>query len=430
MKCFRRVRLVVLSVGLSTTGLLPLAAQTSQQQTPPAQQQQQTPPPQTPPAQPPSKQQQTPPAQPPAQPANPFETVPQTQQQTPPTRPPAGQTPLQAPTTPNQLPAAANGEVIEGIDFRGARRVPQDTLKAIISEKVGDIYSPDAMRRDFTTLYNQGRFDDIRVETEQGKTGIIIHWILVERRVIRSIDYTGLHSVTVSDILDRFKERKVGLSVESQYDPDKVQRAVVALKEFLSERGHQYATVEPRIEQIPPSSLKITFAVNEGPKVKVGNIEIEGNKAETSHWVIEAMKNLKPYGIPHSIFFESLIAKTYDQEKLEDDKEHIREAYQNRGYFEVKILDETVKITPKSGSGWRLPLLLTRSPGIYADIKLPVEEGRQYHLQQRHLRRHQAVPRTLRADSLFRHARRRSGQRKAGRRLLAREADQGPGKPA
>jgi outer membrane protein insertion porin family len=380
MKLCRRIRLVILSVGISAAGILPLAAQTPPPQTPPAQPQQQTPPAQNPPAQPQSKQQQPPPARP----ANPFETVPQTQQQQPPTQPttpPAGQqTPLQTPPTAPNPAARPGGPVIESIDFTGARRVPQDTLKAIISEKPGDPYSDEAIRRDYLLLWNQGRFDDIRVEVEQGKTGVIVHWILVERRVIRSIDYTGIHSVTVSEILDRFKERKVGLSVESQYDPDKVQRAVVALKEFLSERGHQYATVEPRIEQIPPSSLKVTFAVNEGPKVKVGKIDIQGNKSFNDRWVIAAMKNLHPYGVPHSIFFESLFSKTFDQMKLEDDKEHIREAYQNHGYFEVKILDETVKILPKPGTGWRLPLILTRGPGIYADIDIPLEEGRQYHL--------------------------------------------------
>ena len=58
--------------------------------------------------------------------------------------------------------------------------------------------------------------------------------------------------------------------MESQYDPNKIQRAAVVLKEFLAERGRQYATVDPQIEQIPPSSLKVTFVVNEGPKVKVG----------------------------------------------------------------------------------------------------------------------------------------------------------------
>ena len=112
-----------------------------------------------------------------------------------------------------------------------------------------------------------------------------------------AIQYEGIKSVTVSEILDRFKERKVGLSVESQYDPNKVQRATVVLKEYLAERGRQYATVDPQIRQIPPSSLEVTFNVNEGPKVKVGDIKIlgevvpesaerlrDGDYTQTRHW--------------------------------------------------------------------------------------------------------------------------------------------------
>src|SRR5207302_10933017 len=190
-----------------------------------------------------------------------------------------------------------------------------------IESNPGDLYNYDVIHRDYMRLWNTGRFDDITVETEPGKTGLILRWVMTERRVIRSINYEGIHSVTVSEILDRFKERKVGLSVESQYDPDKIQRASIALKEFLAERGRQYATVDPQIEQIPPSSLKVTFNVTEGPKVKVGNIDIVGNQAYNDRWVIRTMKNLKPYGVPHSIILENVIAKTFDQAKLDEDKE-------------------------------------------------------------------------------------------------------------
>ena len=51
------------------------------------------------------------------------------------------------------------------------------------------------------------------------------------------------------------------------------------------------------------------------------------------------MKNLKPIGIPHSIFLEGLFAKTYDATKLEEDTERVRDAYQNQGYFKVAIQD-------------------------------------------------------------------------------------------
>ena len=254
------------------------------------------------------------------------------------------------------------GEVIQGIEFRGARRVPSETLKALIFTKAGDLYSEEALRRDFMALWNTGRFDDIVLETEPDPTGgLILRFVVTERRVIRTINYEGIHTVTVSEILDRFKERKVGLVVESQYDPNKIQRAAQVLKEFLSERGRQYATVDPVVEQIPPSSLKVTFAVKEGPKVKVGKIIVTGNKAEKQKWVVAAMKNLHPYGIPHSILFENVFAKTYDQAKLEEDKERIRQAYQDHGYFTFKALDETVKVYPSGGHGWRLPLIKMES---------------------------------------------------------------------
>ena len=226
---------------------------------------------------------------------------------------------------------ALDGQVIEAIEFRGARRVPQDTLKALIVSKQGDLYSDEIKRRDFMALWNTGRFDDIRVEVEPGREGLVVRFVLTERRVIRSIDYVGIHSVTVSEILDRFKERKVGLTVESQYDPNKVQRAAIALKEYLAERGRQYATVDPVLEQVPPTSLSLKFMVNEGPKVKVGNIMITGNTAMPSRWGIRQMKNLKPYGIPYSIFFENLFAKTFDTEKLDEDKERLSMAYRDRG---------------------------------------------------------------------------------------------------
>jgi outer membrane protein insertion porin family len=291
---------------------------------------------------------------------------------------------LEAPKPPAQeirpAPVQPAGEIIEAIEFRGARRVPQDTLRALIYSKVGDVYNEDTLRRDLTALWNTGRFDDIRIEAEPGRTGLIVRFALTERRVIRSIDYQGIHSVTVSEILDRFKERRVGLTVESQYDPNKVQRAAVALKEFLAERGRQYATVDPVIEQIPPSSLKVTFNVNEGPKVKVGEIKIEGNKAFTEREVIRAMKNTHPIGIPYSIVLENLFAKTYDMDKLEEDKERVRSAYQDKGYFTAKALDATVTIRRTGGEGWRLPLIKPNHPGIFADIKLPVEEGRLYKL--------------------------------------------------
>jgi outer membrane protein insertion porin family len=319
----------------------------------------------------------------PKQQQNPFETVPQAPEQPPQPgqQAPPKQPGFEAPKPAAEPPAAAGQDIIEAIEFRGARRVPQDTLRAMIFTRKGDRFDPDSLRRDFMALWNTGRFDDITLETEPGKTGLIVRFVVVERQVVRSIKYEGIKSVTVSEILDRFKDRKVGLAVESQYDANKVQHATVVLKEFLAERGHQYADVTPEIHQIPPSSLEITFLVNEGPKVKVGKIAMEGNTAFSNRALVAAMKNLHPYGIPYSILFEDLFPRTYDISKLEDDKEHIREFYQDHGYYTARVLDQKVDIHPVGGGKFRVPLIHREKPGVAADLTLPIDEGRQYKLR-------------------------------------------------
>ena len=173
-------------------------------------------------------QQNAPPAQPPKPPppkTNPFESIPQAAEPGPPQAPkPQIETVKPSPGGAAQ-PAQPTQDVVDSIAFQGVRRVPQDTLRAMIFSKRGDKYDEETLHRDFMALWNTGRFDDIRVEREAGPNGWIVRFVMVERRVIRSIKYDGNKSVSTSEILDRFKERKVGLSVESQYDPNKVQRA-------------------------------------------------------------------------------------------------------------------------------------------------------------------------------------------------------------
>jgi outer membrane protein insertion porin family len=335
--------------------------------TPPAQTPQQQPPPSTPPAQTPTK---------PATPPNAFESVSPAQQ----TDQQQAAPKLEAPAAAPVLPQSLNGMVIAGVEFRGARRVPQDTLRAQIYTKKGDVFSEEILRRDFMLLWNTGRFDDVRLETEPDPEGLLIRFVVTERRVIRSIHYAGNKSVSESEILDRFKERKVGLTVEQQYDPGKVQYAASVLKDYEAERGHQYATVEPQIEQIPPTSLALTFVVNEGPKVKVGNLDFTGNNSVNSRWIRSQMKELKPYGIPHSVILENVFAKTFDVDKLDYDLSKVREAYNDKGYFHAQTLEPSIKIVLRGGQGWRLPLIKPNNLGIFADVKTPIEEGRLYHL--------------------------------------------------
>lgn len=288
--------------------------------------------------------------------------------------------------------------LITDIVVQGNRRIPVETIKARLFTKPGDVYDQGALERDFNSLWNTGYFEDIRFEREQTPKGWRIHIFVKERPTIREISYSGLSSVSTSDVLDRFKERKVGLSVESQYDPTKVKRAEVVIKELLSEHGRQFAVVRTEVRPIPPAAVGITFAVREGPKVKVGKITFVGNQHVNSRILRGAMKNLKPIGIPHSIFLENIFARTYDASKLNEDTERVRAEYQNRGYFKVLVQDPKTQIHD-TGGGVSIPLI--HSKGKAVDITMPIEEGDRYTLGSISFKNNKAISNQTALRGLF-----------------------------
>jgi outer membrane protein insertion porin family len=294
----------------------------------------------------------------------------------------------------------AQTDVISEISVQGNRRIPADTIKARIFTKAGDIYDASALERDFNSLWNTGYFEDIKILREQTPKGWRLIFQVKEKPTIREINYVGLSSVSNSDVLDRFKQDKVGLVVESQYDPTRIKKAEVSIRNLLSEHGRQFATIRTEVRQIPPAAVGITFVVKEGPKVKVGKIRFDGNKAIKSRILRASMKNLKPIGVPHSIFLENIFAKTYDATKLEEDTERVRAQYQNRGYFKVVVSDPKTQIHDTGRKGFHIPLLQS-GPGKAVDITMPIEEGDQYRLGKITFKNNKAISNTAALRSLF-----------------------------
>ena len=82
----------------------------------------------------------------------------------------------------------------------------------MIFSRVGDVYNEDTLRRDFIAALEHQPLRRHPLQTEKGERGgIVVTFVVTERPVIRDIKYEGLKSASTSDVLDRFKERKVGL---------------------------------------------------------------------------------------------------------------------------------------------------------------------------------------------------------------------------
>ena len=298
------------------------------------------------------------------------------------------------------LTLAQQPDVIVEIVIHGNRGVPAETIRAHIFTHPGDIYDPAAIERDFNSLWNTNYFEDIRFEREATPKGWRLHIYVKERPRIKEISYVGINAISKSDILDRFRQAKVGISPESQYDPTKVKRAEVVIKQLLAEHGRQFATIRTEIRPIPPASVGVTFVVREGPKVKVGKIKFEGNKHVKNRELRHAMHFLRPIGVPHSIFLENLFAKTYDATKLDEDMELVREAMQNRGYFKAVVAEPKTNIRDTGHSGFHIPLL-QHGPGKAIDITVPIEEGDRYRLASITFKNNKAFNNTKALRSVF-----------------------------
>lgn len=291
-------------------------------------------------------------------------------------------------------------DVVSEIQVHGNRSVPKDVVIAHVFTHPGDVYDQAAIERDFNSLWNTGFFEDIRFEREATPKGWIIHIYVKEKPRIKEINYVGINAISKSDILDRFKQDKVGFSVESQYDPTKVKKAEVTIRQLEAEHGHQFSTIRTEVRPIPPASVGITFVVREGPKVKVGRIKFVGNRHVKSRELRSAMHFLKPIGVPHSIFLENLFAKTYDATKLDDDLELIREQEQNRGYFKANLGEPVTRIRDTGHTGFHVPLI-QHGPGKSMDITVPIDEGDQYRLGTITFKGNKSLPNSKALRTLF-----------------------------
>lgn len=275
-----------------------------------------------------------------------------------------------------QQSSSQNNTIVE-IRVIGNREIPKETILARMFSRVNETYDPLTVERDFNSLWNTGYFEYVRIDKDQTPKGIILNVYVTEKPTIREINYKGLNSVTVSDVLDRFKKEKVGISVDSKYDPTLIAHAIDVLKEMLAEHGHQFATIRPEIKKIPPAGVQVNFIVKEGPKVMVGKIKFIGNQHVNSRVLRESMRNLRPIGIPHSIFLENLFPRVYDASKLEEDSELVRQAYRDRGYLRANVGDAQTHLRSETGLSW---FTFRPKKGKRIDITLPIEEGERYRL--------------------------------------------------
>ena len=274
----------------------------------------------------------------------------------------------------------ASQRVVENVDIIGNRRLRKDDILYYIQTRAGDPYNEEQIQRDYQTLLSLTFFDKTatRVFTETGpRGGVNVVFEVKELPIIRDMTFEGLSSVQESDVLKAFRERRVGVSKESVYDPVKVRAAMRVIKEMLSASGHPNATVEERTEEVSATSLAITFHIDEGDRVRVVDIQFEGNQVFSDGQLRSAMKYVKEAGLITRFKSSDIL----DREKLDVDLRLVDNYMRSKGYLQARHGEPRVESVGRKRTGFPvLPLPFLSSVDEGLRVTVPIVEGKVYRL--------------------------------------------------
>src|SRR5258705_1949839 len=270
--------------------------------------------------------------------------------------------------------------LVESVDITGNRRLRKDDILYWVQTRPGDPYNIDQVERDYQAILALGFFDktDTRVLTENGvRGGVNIIFEVKELPIIRDLAFEGLKSVQESDVLKAFRERRVGVSKESIYDPVKVRNATRVIKELLAAGGHPNAIVTDRIEEVSATSTALTFVVNEGDRVRVVDIQFEGNTVFSDKSLRGSMKYVKEAGLITRFKSSDIL----DREKLDVDLRLVDNYMRSKGYLQARHGEPSVEsIGPRRTGFPILPLPFLSSVDEGLRVTIPIVEGKVYRL--------------------------------------------------
>ncbi|MDQ5845002.1 MAG: outer membrane protein assembly factor BamA [Acidobacteriota bacterium] len=274
----------------------------------------------------------------------------------------------------------AQGRLVESVDITGNRRLRKDDILYYVQTRPGDPYNEQQVQRDLQAILALGFFDKTatRVLTEEGaRGGINVIFEVKELPIIRDLQFEGLKSVPESDVLKAFRERRVGISKESVYDPVKARNAIRVMKELLAAHGHPNATIEEKRDEVSATSTALTFVVNEGDRVRVVDIQFEGNTIFSDGKLRGSMKLVKEAGLITRFKGQDIL----DRQKLDYDLRNVDNYMRSKGYLQARHGEPRVESVGPRRTGFPiLPLPFLSSVDEGLRVTVPIVEGRLYRI--------------------------------------------------
>ena len=227
---------------------------------------------------------------------------------------------------------------VKDIRISGLKFLDANTLMAVAGLKVGDqatipgSYISSAM----TKLWNMRNFSDVDITAEIEGDSVVLFVELTERPRVNSWNIEGLRGGQVSEIKEKLKITRGGSEL-SDYIIDK---NIKGIKDYLIEKSFLNANVDVRISNVPNSDgrniVDVTFLVDRGPRVKIGDVVFEGNEAFTDKRLRRTFKKT------NKVSFNIFKSSKFSEEEFANDKENLIDFYNSKGYRNADIISDSV----------------------------------------------------------------------------------------
>ncbi len=268
--------------------------------------------------------------------------------------------------------------LVEAVEITGNRRLRDEDLLFYIQTRVGEPFNQTTAERDLQALNSLTFFDKTatRVLTEDGaRGGINVIFEVRELPIIRDLVFDGLKAITEADVLKAFRENRIGVSKESALDPVKVNNSRRLIRELLAAKGYPNATVEIETDEVSQTSTALTYKINQGERVRIVEIDFEGNQIFSDGALRSQLKYVKEAGLISRFKGEDVL----DRRKLEADLYNVSNYMRSKGYLNARTGEPRVEDVGRKRTGLPiLPLPLLSSTDDALRVTIPITEGKIY----------------------------------------------------
>jgi outer membrane protein insertion porin family len=238
------------------------------------------------------------------------------------------------------------GKPIVSIQWIGVQHADRKELDATVRPFIGKIFTDDVWNNLQAQVYALDWFDSIEpaaFPADPEKTKVQIRFTVKEKPAVAAVRVTGNSGLRTTEIMDVVTE-KIG----SIYDSSKTQVDELAVKKLYLDKGYPDAQVNSTAVA-GGSGMVVTFQITEGSQVAIKEIHFSGATV-FSEKVLRGQLDLKAAGF--------LQSGSFQESKLETDKQKIVDYYRARGFVDASVNDvvRTVSKDPKTGKSY---LILT-----------------------------------------------------------------------